>query len=105
LDPGALDPTLADLPDGWYFSRVSGPLGVALLVARPPVDGGRYSQLLLFSPDLERWSVTELDDVVPKGTQVRDVVVGADRIALIGHTDAPDGPRQYVTVTGVPRGR
>jgi hypothetical protein len=103
LDPGTLDPRLADLPPNWNFAAVSGPLGVALLVARPPLDGGRVLQLLLFSPDLERWSVTDLDDVVPKGTKVRDVVVGADRIALIGHTDAPDGPRRYVTLTGVPR--
>jgi hypothetical protein len=104
LDISTLDPALADLPPNTYFYTVSGPLGDALLIARPPVDGGRQSQLLLFSPDLERWSFTDLDDVVADGTKVDDVLVGADRIGLLGHTDTgpEDGPLRFQTLTGTP---
>ena len=101
VDITDLDPSLADLtPNGWIQGN-SGPLGIALLVS----DKDGTLRTMLFSTDLERWSITKLDDVMPEGTSIGQVVVGTDRVVVSGHTDVgePGSPTRSATMTGVPR--
>jgi hypothetical protein len=102
VDIAALDPSLDAVhsPNGWIQGH-SGPLGIALLVS----DEDGKLRTMLFSTDLERWSVTNLDDVVAEGTSIGQVVVGTDRIVVTGHTNVgePGSPTRSVTMTGVPR--
>lgn len=101
LDLASLDPSLADLSDEAYVWARSGPLGVAVLVGEPGVDD---STKMLFSTDLQRWSVSELGTIVP-GANLGDVLVGTDRVVVFGHTDRgqPGSPERTATVVGVPR--
>jgi hypothetical protein len=101
LDLAELDPAIADLPPDAWIQGASGPLGIALVAHG--ADG--RAQTLLFSTDLERWSITNLDDVVPEGTYTGEVVVGTDRIAVLGHSGVGEegSPTRSATMTGVPR--
>jgi hypothetical protein len=102
VDIAALDPSMDAVhsPNGWIQGH-SGPLGIALLVS----DEDGKLRTMLFSTDLERWSITNLDDVVAEGASIGHVVVGTDRIVVTGHTNVgePGSPTRSVTMTGVPR--
>jgi hypothetical protein len=101
LDLAALDPALADLSPGSLVQATSGPLGIALIIT----DEDAKSPRLLFSSDLQRWSLTHLDDVAPDGAYFGEVVVGTDRIVVPGHRDVGElgSPERSTTLTGVPR--
>lgn len=104
LDLAALDPSLGDMPDDSYVLHASaGPLGVAVLVVR--AEEQPQPPKMLFSTDLQKWSVTDLAEVVPAGGYTGDVIVGTDRVVVLGHTNAgePGSPERSATMVGVPR--
>jgi hypothetical protein len=104
IDLAGLDPALADLPPDVWVDGSSGPLGLALMVHRPNVE---QPPLLLFTTDLEHWSLTDLGEVAPEDTWANQVVVGTDRVVVLGLADLtePGGIQPSATLVGVPRQR
>lgn len=102
LDLRSLDPALSGFSDQHFVIGGAGPLGVALMIAEPEQDSRRF---LLFSKDLERWSVSNLAEIVPNRAYFERPLVGTDRIVLPGHTgDGEKGsPERTITLSGVPR--
>jgi hypothetical protein len=103
LDLAGLDPALADLPPDTWVVGSSGPLGIALTLSRPEAK----APLLLFSTDLEHWSLTDLGDLTPEDTWINQVIVGTDRVVAvgIGELKEPGGIQPSATIVGVPRQR
>jgi hypothetical protein len=101
LDLAALDSELAGFEPNLWLRAWSGPLGLAVVVGG---DEGKTSRLF-FSSDLERWSVTNLEEVLPDSSYTGEVIVGTDRLVVAGHrsTGEPGSPERSATLTGVPR--
>lgn len=82
----------------------SGPLGVALFVHN--FDGEDPSSRLLFSTDLQSWTVTDLDVLLPEDTPyLVEVLIGTDHIILqaAGPSDPDDGePGPTATLVATP---
>lgn len=100
LDLGAIDPSLADLEQP-YAHAAAGPLGIAVVVG----DAEGPATTLLYSPDASAWTVADLAEVAPHGTWFGEVLVGADRLVVLGHTleGEPGSPTRSATLTAVPR--
>lgn len=90
IDIGELVPEIGAARDSFLFP-VSGPLGVALSVTGVTGDDTRISRLL-FSTDLQSWTVTDLDALAPDDAPIvsGDVLVGTDHILI--RTGAPSDP-------------
>lgn len=101
IDPAAIDPALAGAAEhGWAFAG-SGPLGVALVVG----EREGPATTMLFSTDARGWVVEDLAPVAPEGAWFGDILVGTDRLVVLGHTDngEPGSPGRSATLTAVPR--
>lgn len=101
IDPAAIDPALAGVTEHGWVSASSGPLGVALTVGTHEEPGST----LLFSTDARAWVVEDLESIAREVDWFERVLVGTDRLVVLGHTDQgePGSPERSVTLTAVPR--
>lgn len=101
IDPAAIHPALADAAEHGWASAGSGPLGVALVVG----DRTGPASTMLFSTDARAWVVEDLAAVAPDGAWFGNVLVGTDRLVVLGHTDhgEPGSPERSATLTAIPR--
>lgn len=104
IDLTQIAPGLADTP--YDLAAYSGPLGVALIAQSSGDEDGPGVRTMLFSNDLQSWSVTDLESLLPDDAPYAwQVLVGNDQVIVqaSGPGEPDDGmPDPTATLVATP---